>query len=51
MIRAVRAAVNADITLGGVVACVTATVERNWRNLNVAGIDVLQAELQLTVQM
>jgi hypothetical protein len=51
LIQAVRAAVNADLTLGGVVQCVGDTRERNWRNLNVAGIDVLQAEVQLTIQM
>jgi hypothetical protein len=52
LIQGVRAAVNGpDLTLGGVVQGVGDTFERNWRPLNVAGIDVLQAEVALTIQM
>jgi hypothetical protein len=40
-----------DQTLGGVVQLCIATGERYWRNLKVAGADVLAAELVLTVNM
>ena len=48
---AVRRAVDADPTLGGAVKSATATAERNWRNLTVAGVELLVAEIILTVLM
>jgi hypothetical protein len=40
-----------DPSLGGVVASCRPTVERNWRNVSIAGVDILQAEVVLTVDM
>ena len=51
LITAVRDAVGADITLGGAVQHCAATREQNWRLVNVAGADLLQAEVQLTIRM
>lgn len=52
LITSVRAVVSGpDLTLGGVVQCIGDASEQGWRNFNIAGIDVLQAELQLTIQM
>ncbi len=51
LITAVRSAVSADITLGGAVQHCDDTREQNWRIVNVAGTDVLQAEVVLTIRM
>jgi len=51
LIGMVRQAVAADRSLGGVVQDCTDTLERNWHNLNVAGVDILQAEILLTIRM
>lgn len=40
-----------DPSLGGVVQSCRPTVERNWRNATVAGVDILQAEVVVTVNM
>ena len=40
-----------DPTLGGAVASCTTSLERNWRNVNIAGIDLLQAEVVLAIRM
>jgi hypothetical protein len=50
LIQTVRAAV-ADHNLGGTVQHVYPEAERNWHNLNVAGADLLQAEVTLIIQM
>jgi len=50
LIAVVRAAVK-DPGLGGAVQSVVASAARNWRNLVVAGVDILQAEVTLTIQM
>lgn len=41
----------ADRTLGGVVQVCYPALERNWRNLNVAGTDLLAADVVFTIQM
>jgi len=51
LIAAVRHAVAVDWSLGGAVQHCRDTLERNWRNLNVAGVDILQAEILLTIRM
>jgi len=51
LIGTVRAAVAKDARLGGAVQSCVAAAERNWRNVVVAGVDLLQAEVTLTVQM
>lgn len=53
LITKVRAAVSppADLTLAHVVQLVGDVAERGWRNFNVAGIDVLQAQVDLSIQM
>jgi hypothetical protein len=48
---AAREAILEDKTLAGSVASAVATGERNWRVVNVAGVDVLQAELELELIM
>jgi hypothetical protein len=50
LIAMVRAALS-DPSLGGAVQSVYAEAERNWHNLNVAGADLLQAEVTLIIQM
>jgi hypothetical protein len=40
-----------DPSLGRAVQSCVCTNERNWRNTTVAGIDILQAEVILTIQM
>jgi len=40
-----------DPSLGGIVSSCVPSSERGWRNASIAGIDVLQAEVVLTVQM
>jgi len=51
LITTVREAVAPDPTLGGVVQSAIVSLERNWRNLTVAGADVLTADVLLTIQM
>jgi len=41
----------ADPMLGGAVQSCVPALQRNWRNMTVAGIDILQAELVLTIRM
>jgi hypothetical protein len=50
LIHTVRQALK-DPMLGGAVQNVYAEAERNWSNLNVAGADLLQAEVTLIIQM
>jgi hypothetical protein len=50
LIAMVRASF-ADRSLGGVVQACWAADERGWRNVNVAGVDVLVADVTLTIQM
>jgi hypothetical protein len=40
-----------DPSLGGAVQSCVCTNERNWRNATVSGIDILQAEVILSIQM
>jgi hypothetical protein len=51
LIGVVRAACDADMTLGGVVQYIDCTGERAWRSINVGGADYLGAEAQLLIQM
>lgn len=51
LIGEVRAAVNADRTLGGAVQLCYPVAERNWRPLKVAGADLLAADAVLEVHM
>jgi hypothetical protein len=51
LIAVVRAAVLPDPSLAGAVQSATATLERNWRNLSVAGAEVLTADVLVTIQM
>jgi hypothetical protein len=46
-----RQAVDANASLNGAVQVCYAQGERGWRNLNVAGIDLLVAETVLVIQM
>jgi hypothetical protein len=41
----------ADLTLGGVVHACKPRAQANWRRLNVAGADVLAADLMLEIRM
>jgi hypothetical protein len=50
LIALVRGAVF-DSSLGGAVQVAFATAERNWRQINVAGADLLSAEVIYTIQM
>lgn len=45
------AALNADITLGGVVQALKVTQQRSWRQLVVGGAEYLAAELALEIRM
>jgi hypothetical protein len=47
----VRAAIGNDPTLGGAVQLADDNAQRNWRNLNIAGADIVQAEVALTIRM
>jgi hypothetical protein len=47
----VRSAVANDPSLGGVVQIADDQAQRNWRNLNVGGVDVVQAEVELRIEM
>lgn len=40
-----------DPTLGGAVLSCVADMQRNWRNVTVAGVDLLQAEIVLAIRM
>jgi hypothetical protein len=40
-----------DTQLGGAVQIAYPAIERNWRQVNVAGADLLQAEVTFTIQM
>jgi hypothetical protein len=51
LITLVRTAVGANKMLGGAVSSCTASVERNWRNVLIGGIDVLEAEVTLLIEM
>lgn len=51
LIGFVRGVVAANDQLGGVVQIMTAPRESNWRAVNVAGVDMLAADVILTVQM
>jgi hypothetical protein len=50
LIQLVRSALT-DPMLGGAVQSAYAEAERNWHSLNVAGADLLQAEVTLKIQM
>ena len=50
LIDLVRGAIT-DATLGGAVQTAFPAVERNWRQINVAGADLLQAEVTFSIQM
>jgi hypothetical protein len=50
LITGVRAAL-AEPSLGGAVNSCVAAGERNWRNVTVAGAELLQAEVTLTIRM
>jgi hypothetical protein len=41
----------ADPTLGGQLVSCVAAMERNWRNVTVGGVDLLQAEVLLAIRM
>jgi hypothetical protein len=45
MLGAARDAIEADITLGGVVVAVRVTEQSGWRRLSVAGSEILAADL------
>ena len=45
MIAAAKVAIEADVTLGGVVHAVRVTEQAGWRRLNVAGAEILAADL------
>ena len=47
----IRKAIDANPTLGGVVPSCTVTSERNWRNVTVAGVELLAAQIVLTILM
>lgn len=47
----VRAAVDTDPSLGGVVQLVYPEAERNWRVLNIGGADLLTVEVILQIRM
>ena len=49
--QAVKGAIDADQSLGRVVQSCVVTEERNWRNVNSAGIDLLAVDLMLSIQM
>ena len=51
LIQFIRDAIDPDPTLGGVVPSCICAGERNWRMARVTGIDVLVAEVFLSVQM
>jgi hypothetical protein len=51
LIGLVRQALADDPTLAGTVAAATAEASRNWRNVNVAGVDLLTAEVTLKIVM
>jgi len=50
LVAFVRRVTMADPTLGGVVPTCSPTSERNWRGIRVGGVDLLAAEVVLTVQ-
>jgi hypothetical protein len=45
MLGAAKSAIEADVTLGGVVQTVRVTEQTGWRRLNVAGAEILAADL------
>ena len=47
----IRKAIDANPTLEGTVASCTVTAERNWRNVTVAGVELLAAQIVLTILM
>lgn len=47
----VRAAIEADPTLEGTVQHASPSEERNWRNVNSGGADLLAVDLVLDIQM
>ena len=49
LIQTVRDAIAGDLTLGGVVQSAVAAREHNWRAVAVAGIELLQAEVELAI--
>ena len=51
LITAARDAIDVDPTLGGIVQRCDPVAERNWRGINVAGTELLQAELSLLIRM
>jgi hypothetical protein len=51
LVTAVRHALTADQTLGGAVQACWPADERAWRQASIAGVDVLLADVNLTVQM
>jgi hypothetical protein len=50
IITVVRGAVT-DVQLGGAVQVCYPLFERNWRQVNVAGVDLLSAEVTFSIQM
>jgi hypothetical protein len=51
LIGSVRDALPSGSNLGGLVQVVYADSERGWRNLNIAGVDLLLADVNLTIHM
>jgi hypothetical protein len=51
LIGVVRSAIAADESLGGTVALCVPMSERNWAHVNVAGADLLRADVVLDIQM
>jgi hypothetical protein len=51
LIGVVRSAIGADASLGGAVALCVPMSERNWTHVNVAGTDLLRADVVLDIQM
>lgn len=47
----VKAAIEADPSLGGAVQIARPTEERNWRNVNSGGVDLLAVDLMVDLQM
>ena len=51
IVRAIADPALSDITLGHVVQLVGDVAERGWRNLVIAGVDILQATVDLSITM
>jgi hypothetical protein len=51
LITAIRQAFPPGSNLGGLVQVIYPDSERGWRNLNLAGVDLLLADVSLTINM